>query len=146
MLTTKEFIEGLEKLGYRVEFHNNSIMIKEGRSIKNTAFSYWSPFAGVSIDNCACLIYKEVSQDFLNLLTNYLLTPIEERGEFNTSLYRIPLKHLITTDGEQQFLTLKDDTYFACRLKEDLKQVFSEWELNNVPEEYRNLAVEVDND
>ena len=146
MLTTKEFIESLEKLGYRVEFYNNSIMVKERVGIKNAAFSYWSIFAGVSIDSCACLIYKEASQDFLNLLTNYLLTPLEERGKFNTSLYRIPLKHLITTDGEQQYLTFKDDTYFACRLKEDLKQVFLEWELNSVPEEYRNLAVEVDND
>ena len=143
MLTTQEFIEELREMGYRIKFYNNSIIIKEKVYIKNIEFSYWSTFAAAAIDGHDFLIYKETSKDFFNLLTHYSLTPLEERGEFNISLYKIPLKHLITTDGKQQYLTFKDGTYFASKFNKKLKQTFNEEELEHVPKFYRNLAVKI---
>ena len=53
----------------------------------------------------------------------------------------IPLPRLKTTDGEQQYLTYKDGTHFACRRNKDLHQTFSKNELEAIPEEYKKYAV-----
>ena len=67
----------------------------------------------------------------------------EKRGEIEVPYYSIPLPHLFTTDGNQQYLTFKDDTYFASKFNEKLKQTFDEEELERVPKFYRNLAVKI---
>ncbi|HFI0464403.1 TPA: DUF1642 domain-containing protein [Streptococcus suis] len=57
--------------------------------------------------------------------------------------YKFPLPHLETTDGEQQYLTLKNGTFFASRKREGLKQSWSNVELKYVPREYLQFRVEV---
>lgn len=60
-------------------------------------------------------------------------------------MYEIPLSYLKTTDGEVQYLSYKDKTWFASRKHTWLKQRFTEKELKEkVPEFYRELAVKVD--
>lgn len=60
-------------------------------------------------------------------------------------LYKIPLKGLVTTDGAQQYLTGMPGKYFASRWNSDLKQIFSQTELdNNVPTCYRQFAKPVE--
>ena len=60
-------------------------------------------------------------------------------------MYEIPLSCLKTTDGEVQYLSYKDKTWFASRKNTWLKQRFTEKELKEkVPEFYRELAVKVD--
>lgn len=60
-------------------------------------------------------------------------------------LYEIPLKGLMTTDGKQQYLTGRFGRYFASRKHTELKQTFTQSELeNNVPKEYRQFAVKVE--
>lgn len=69
-------------------------------------------------------------------------TPPEEREK--EKRYIVPLPHLITSDGEQQYLTNKDDTWFASRRSEVLRQTWKEKHLKYIPEEYRKYAVEVE--
>lgn len=57
--------------------------------------------------------------------------------------YEFPLPHLETTDGWQQYLTLKNGTFFASRKTEGLKQSWSNDELKYVPNEYLQFGVEV---
>lgn len=59
-------------------------------------------------------------------------------------LYKIPLPGLITTDGKQQYLSEKDGYYFASREDGNLKQRYFEEELGEVPNVYREYAVEVE--
>lgn len=53
----------------------------------------------------------------------------------------VPLPCLKTTDGEKQYLTYKDGTYFACRRNVDLQQTFAKKELDDIPEEYKKYAI-----
>jgi hypothetical protein len=58
--------------------------------------------------------------------------------------YIIPLPRLKTSDGKQQFLTHKDNTFFACERNKGLRQTWKEEHLVHVPEVYRKYAVELD--
>lgn len=60
--------------------------------------------------------------------------------------YIVPLPNLKTSDGEQQYLTHKDNTFFVSRRNEDLRQTWKEEHLKHIPEEYRKYAVEVGNE
>lgn len=75
----------------------------------------------------------------------FLMTPEEDRGisevvSSEEEQYIIPMPGLSTTSGHQQFLTEKDGVYFSCRRNEDLHQVFTEEELENIPSAYRDYA------
>lgn len=63
-------------------------------------------------------------------------------------LYEIELPHLITTDGEQQYLSTNKDTepisYFASCKDKSLKQMFTKRELDYyIPRYYQQFAKEV---
>lgn len=77
----------------------------------------------------------------LEAVFDYAKTPLEERRE--EKRYIIPLPHLVTTDGEQQYLTHKG-SFFASRRDKELRQTWKEEHLKYVPEEYRKYAVEVE--
>lgn len=57
--------------------------------------------------------------------------------------YIVPLPNLKTSDGEQQYLTHADNTFFASRRDKDLRQTWKEEHLKYIPEEYRKYAVEL---
>ena len=137
MLTSQEFIEELRELGYKV-------------NVESIRMNIYRPFLGrkifighISFGEHRYNFLEELPDEFLSLLTEYILTPFEKRGEVKVAYYRIPLPNLFTTNEQQQYLTFKDDTYFASKFNEKLKQTFNEEELENVPKFYRELAVKI---
>lgn len=60
--------------------------------------------------------------------------------------YIVPLPRLYTTDGAKQFLTHKDNKFFASRRNKELRQTWKEEDLKYIPEEYRKYAVEVEDE
>lgn len=77
----------------------------------------------------------------LNAFIEYAHTPFDQRKE--EKLYIFPLPGLITTDGEQQYLTLLGGNWFACRRRKDLRQTWKEEHIKWVPELYRKFKTEV---
>jgi len=77
----------------------------------------------------------------LEAVLAYAKTPLEEREE--EKRYIIPLPNLVTTDGEQQYLT-HNGSFFASRRDKKLRQTWKKEHLKYVPEEYRKYAVEVE--
>lgn len=56
----------------------------------------------------------------------------------------VPLPGLVTTDGQQQYLTNKGGTWFASRRYEVLRQTWKWEHLDYIPEPYRQFAVELE--
>ena len=79
-----------------------------------------------------------------NKLTGYWHTENEMVGLDEEEMFIIPLPGLVTTDGKQQYLTHRDNTFFACRREKELRQIWKEEHLKFVPEVYRQFAVEFD--
>lgn len=73
---------------------------------------------------------------------SYTRTPLEDREE--EKRYIVPLLGLITSKGNQQYLTHKDGHFFACCRNQELKQTWEEKDLCNLPDQYRTYAVEVE--
>lgn len=55
----------------------------------------------------------------------------------------VPLPGLVTTDGQQQYLTNKGGTWFASRRDGNLRQTWKEEHLGYIPEIYRQFAVDL---
>lgn len=81
-----------------------------------------------------------LKRDLLKTMYELAITPIPERQE--EKRYIVPLPHLITSNGEQQYLSNKGGTWFASRKDENLRQTWKEEHLSYIPEEYRKYAVE----
>lgn len=58
--------------------------------------------------------------------------------------YIVPLPGLVTTDGQQQYLSNKAGKWFASRRDERLRQTWKEEHLGYIPGIYRQFAVEVE--
>ena len=82
-----------------------------------------------------------VRANLLDAMNELAETPLDERQE--EKRYIIPLPHLVTTDGEQQYLT-HNGSFFASRRDKELRQTWKEEHLKYIPEEYRKYAVEVE--
>lgn len=137
MLTSQEFIERLRELGYKVFVNDDRIEI-------HRPFAPTYLYTGaVAMKEHRYNFLDELPLDTLLILTQYILTPFEKRGEVKVNYYKIPLPNLFTTNEQQQYLTFKDDTYFASKFNEKLKQTFNEQELEDVPKFYRELAVKI---
>ena len=80
--------------------------------------------------------------ELFDILIEFAKTPSEDRRD--EKRFIIPLPNLFTTDGRQQYLTYKDCNFFASRRDETLRQVWKEKHLKNIPEIYRQFAVEFD--
>lgn len=55
----------------------------------------------------------------------------------------VPLPGLVTTDGQQQYLTNKGGTWFASRRAESLRQTWKWEHLDYIPEVYKKFAVDL---
>lgn len=55
----------------------------------------------------------------------------------------VPLPGLVTTDGQQQYLTNRKGKWFACRRHGKLRQTWKEEHLDYIPEVYRQFAVDL---
>ena len=83
----------------------------------------------------------EIKQRILHWCVRLSLTPLDQRVE--PTRFIIPLPRLVTSDGQQQYLTQKGKDWFACRRVSDLRQTWKEEHLKYIPEEYRKYAVEL---
>lgn len=83
----------------------------------------------------------DVRSDLFDIFVEYAKTTISEREE--EKRFIVPLPGLVTTDGEQQYLTHKAEHFFACRRNKDLRQTWKEKHLMILPKEYRKYAVEL---
>lgn len=138
-----ELKEIAKKNGYELSFEglNFTIVLKRdtllgcnkitiGRKIKNRL---WIRSCGYTDDDDMRMMEAAMA---------YAKTPPDDRAE--EKRYIVPLPGLITTDGEQQYLTQISKNWFACRRKKDLRQTWKEKHLCYVPEQYRGYAVEVE--
>ena len=142
-MKTKELKEIAKKNGYEFNFDelNSIIALKRndffgcnkitiGRKIKNRL---WIRSCGYTDDDDMRMMEAAMA---------YAKTPPDDRVE--EKRYIVPLPGLITTDGEQQYLTQISKNWFACRRKQELRQTWKKEHLCYVPEQYRKYAVEVE--
>lgn len=89
--------------------------------------------------------FEELEPDkrhiLLDAFIDFAHTSHDERED--EKRYIFPLPGLVTTDGEQQYLTQVGRHWFACRRKKDLRQTWKEEHIKWVPELYRDFKVEV---
>lgn len=117
-----------------------NIYIKMGEMI--CAYTKKAVLCFINTDFGAMYYFNEKPRvEMLEALCELSKTPLEERQE--EKRYIIPLPHLVTTDGEQQYLSNKGGTWFASRKDKELRQTWKERHLKHIPEEYRKYAVEV---
>lgn len=126
-------------LNLKVTEDTNNIYVKVGNSICATVKKFLQFF--MSVDPGAVYFSLNERQEILEALYELSKTSIEERQE--EKRYIIPLPSLVTTDGEQQYLT-HNGSFFASRRDKKLRQTWKEEHLKYVPEEYRKYAVEVE--
>lgn len=81
--------------------------------------------------------------EFLTSALAYAETPLDERQE--EKIYIVPLPHLILSDGLQIYLTQTHQGNFFPSIRDKaLKQTWKEKDLIHIPEEYRDFAVETE--
>lgn len=84
---------------------------------------------------------EKLRQTLFDVIYEFAKTPLDERQE--EKKYIIPLPHLTTSNGEQLFLTHQGNFFPSIRDKK-LKQTWKEKDLIHIPEEYRDFAVEME--
>ncbi|EPH88557.1 hypothetical protein [Enterococcus faecalis] len=139
-----------------IEVDENKIMVLGNMSLCEvvlnvTDFIEWTPELEKSVYSCVVSTIRGLLDSVYSSLgmfdKNYkaLEEAMKEVATEEEAMYEIPLSCLKTTDGEVQYLSYKDKTWFASRKNTWLKQRFTETELKEkVPEFYRELAVEID--
>lgn len=138
MLTSQELIEKLRKSGYKVVVESDSILFYR----TFLEHDFW--VGRIYINTHRYTLFEEITDELLIALTEYILTPFEKRGTVESKYYEVPLFNLVTSDGEQQYLTEKNGKYFASRKDENLKQKFTKKELKKIPTVYKDFAVTID--
>lgn len=95
-------------------------------------------------DSCIELVkkFKELHFSLSKAIIEF--AKFMERGKNMKKI--IPLPSLVTSDGQQQFLTKKGDAYFASRRDRSLKQVFTQEEYEIVPDLYKPLAKDAEDE
>lgn len=74
-------------------------------------------------------------KNFLSFISGFIYETIPKPKYFC-----IPLPNLVTSEGEQQYLTHKDGTFFASKRNCSLRQSWQEKDLVYIPEEYKKYA------
>lgn len=138
-----------------IEVDENKVMVLGNMSLCEvvlnvTDFIEWTPELAKSAHFCITSAIRGIVDSVCSLLdileknSKVLEVAMKEETTKKEPMYEIPLSCLKTTDGEVQYLSYKDKTWFASRKNTWLKQRFTEKELKEkVPEFYRELAKEV---
>lgn len=138
MLTSQELVKKLRESGYKVVAESDLIVFYR------TFLDHDFCVGHIHINTHRYTLYEKISDELLIALTEYILTPFEKRGEVESKYYEVPLFNLVTSDGEQQYLTEKNGKYFASRKDDNLKQKFTKKELKKIPTVYKDFAVTID--
>lgn len=145
-MKTKEFKKAIESIGFyngkdlKVTENDCELYIQNG----NIVLAIIDKTANCLIDICYqnfLGLEEGLRQELLDVIYKFASTPIPDRED--SKIYIIPLPHLVTTDGEQQYLT-HNGSFFASRRDKGLRQTWKEEHLKYVPEEYRKFAVELE--
>lgn len=146
MVTYKTFQEKMAKCGESV---NQSVQVIYENSMVYVLFDSYvicrvsmRDVGGIET-NCPYFLMLpwEIKQRILDCCMELSLTPTDKR--FEPTRYIIPLPRLVTSDGQQQYLTQKSKNWFASRRDLNLRQTWKEEHLKYVPEEYRKYAVKM---
>ena len=146
----KEFKEKIEAWGRKYNYETEVVIDDFNVYVRANFSEYFQPFATISKlyifmfeTNWESFtkIETHARAELFDILVEFAKTPPAERKD--EKRYIIPLPGLITTDGEQQYLT-KNETFFASRRDKNLRQTWNEDGLRFVPEIYRQFAVEVE--
>ena len=129
MLTSQELVEKLKDLKYKVKFDEESINLYN----PGTKYNIFCGF--VHIHSHTYSFIGEIPREILLLVSEYMLTPFEKRGEVESKYYEVPLFDLYTE---------KNGKYFASRKDDNLKQKFTKKELKKIPTVYKDFAVTID--
>ena len=152
-LDLERFKNGLLKHGYTVEKKTPLVVpqfVSEWYE-KNKEFLEFSIYSStVSIHE------KTVASEKLNEFEGWLNASANNGYEVLTHMkygyeieevpmWKVPIKNLVTSDGNQQYLTFdpKSLKYFASRKNEKLKQTFNGKELNELPGNFKKYAVKI---
>lgn len=138
---SKEFDEWVQKAK---ELYNDSYKSWCIWQINMMGWNHWleDPITDEELLTRKGFEWTEEVEENQELYTRAILDGYTVKKE---PMYEIPLSCLKTTDGEVQYLSYKDKTWFASRKHTWLKQRFTETELKEkVPGFYRELAVKVD--
>ncbi|EJB2752871.1 hypothetical protein MT894_002329 [Enterococcus faecalis] len=132
-----------------IEVDENKIMALGDTSyckVNSIDFMEWTPELVKSAHCCIISVMRQLVNGISSLPNVFKkISEALEEATKEEAMYEIPLSCLKTTDGEVQYLSYKDKTWFASRKNTWLKQRFTETELKEkVPEFYRELAVKVD--
>lgn len=110
-------------------FINTLATISNNERLKFALF--WEPNENITI---------EAKDELFEIIVEFAKTwPNNREGE---GRFIIPLPNLKTTDGEQQYLT-HNGSFFASRRDNELKQIWAEKDLKDIPEEYRKYAIDI---
>lgn len=148
-MTTNELIKLIEELGLTPDFDHVLYCDGEEHDVLSV-FNREGTVANVYVNMVGLWYCHESYFDklephkrhkLLDAIIEYSYTPVIDREE--EKRYIFPLPGLITTDGEQQYLTQKGGHWFACRRKKDLRQTWKEKHIKYVPEVYRDFKVEL---
>lgn len=101
------------------------------------------PFVKVNLNMTPFLESLKRASDLAEALKAELKNLTSRRKKMKKN---IPLPNLVTSDGQQQFLTKKGDNYFASRRDRSLKQVFNQEEFELIPDLYKSLAKDAEDE
>lgn len=146
----KEFKEKVEAWGQKYNYETD---FKFDDFSTYVEVKFFGDFMSVaSVDNlyifmlgtnwkCFTKIETQARAELFDILVEFAKTPPAERKD--EKRFIIPLPGLVTTDGEQRYLSEKI-TFFASRRDNGLRQTWKEEHLKFVPEVYRQFAVELE--
>ena len=146
----KEFKEKVEDWGEK--YNINTLIETDYERIKIKIYYADSYRSVAHIDPCNTfsvnlfffyfnILPDDAKEDLFKIITELAATEPKDRKD--EKRFIIPLPGLVTTDGEQQYLT-QNGSFFASRRDKRLKQTWKEEHLKFVPEVYRQFAVEVE--
>lgn len=147
-MKTSELVKLIEELGLEADF--DYVWIGEEECEMLSAYYDGQEVLRVSLDwTGEWCVYESAFEELdpykrnklLNGFIDFAHTPHDERED--EKRYIFPLPGLVTTDGEQQYITQVGRRWFACRRKKDLRQTWKEEHIKWVPELYREFKVEV---
>ena len=145
-MKTKEFKEAIDSIGFyygmdlTVTEDDFGFCIQDGSILLAFVSKTTTGVVGTNYQ-CFKELEERLRQDLFDVICKFASTPIPERED--KKRYIVPLPHLVTTDGEQQYLTHSGGFFVSIRDKR-LRQTWKEEHLKYIPEEYRKYAVEVE--
>lgn len=145
-MTYQKFLKEIDRIARKYERHLYVYQFKFSIFVKDENDETWVRISTTDVAEMNIvlpqftLLNQELKIELFKACAQLASTPPGLREE----KYIVPLPNLITTDGEQQYITERGGRWFACRRTEHLRQTWTKGQLYQIPKEYRDYAVEVE--